>query len=318
MATNHESSQTSKCNTPSPTSSEYSFSDYGSARRLTRKADRVNIKKDEDKGDGDDFRLDLDFDRDDDEDGTHEILVQEPYHEHENVNVCDDSILDLDFDKDDQLDTHEIIVQEPCQVFHELDIEIEDHDDNKQALEPTSSINFSDKEKALDEWGFDATLLLGSIEPIITIVPNDMPTISSDPSSNDERDEDNVSNCVSEESTQSSDASCFESSQELNDSNYVHSQIPNFAPSNSKRISKPPCDRFVTYTIESMIDDDDDDEDDDVDDDDDEHDDDDDVDDEEANVEYDDDDDEEEEDDDDEEEDEEYVQRKKCFKRKRI
>ena len=343
MATNHASSQTSKCNTPSPTSSEHSFSDYGSARRLTRKADRVNTKKDNDKSeDGDDFRLDLDFDRDDDKDDTQGILVQEPHQEHvDKANDVLDTILDLDFDRVEQHDTREVNVQWTCQVtpfhendVHELDIEFDAHEnhDDKQALEPTSSVKFGDEEKALDEWGFDEAILLRSIEPNVNIVPNDILTISSDHNSNDDSDEeDDVSKCVSEDSDQSSDAPCFESSQELNESNYVHSQVPNFAPSNSKRISKPPCDRFVSYTTKSMIDDDDD-EDDDVGDIDanDDHEDDDDDDDDDDNNEDDDNDDEDDDDedvdyfndDDDhveegEEEDEEHVQRWRSFKRKR-
>jgi len=328
MATKHETSQASKCNTPSPTSSD-SFSDYGSARRLTRKADRVNITKHEDNEDGDenDFRLDLDFDRRDDE-----------Y----------DSILDLDFERVDQHDTHVIIEGEPmtpryAHDIHELDNGLDTHDDHndKQALAPTSA-NISEVGKALDEWGFDESILLGSIERDMIVVPPSILIVPSDSSSNDESDEDgahvskdgaHVSNYVSEES---SDAPSLESSQELNESNFVHSQVPNFAPSNAKRISKPPCDRFVTYTIESMDDDDDENDDehehDASDDDDDDHDNDDEHDDEhdddydDANDDDDEHDDElvvhtsddDDDDDGDDDEDKEDIESNKCRKRKRV
>ena len=191
--------------------------------------------------------MDLDFDRDDDEDDTQGILVKEPHQEHvHKANVLEndilDKVLDLDFDRVDVQQTRQ------GSPFHEndvseLDIEFDAHEnhDDKPTLEPTLSVKFGDEEKALDEWGFDEAILLS------------------------------VSKCLSEDSDQSSDTPCFESSQE-NESNYVHSQVPNFAPSNSKRISKPPCDRFVSFTTESMIDDDDDDDDDDDNDDDDDED----------------------------------------------
>ena len=277
----------SKCTTPSPSSLD-SFSDYGSARRLTRKKDRVN-KQDaiDDDGYEDEFVLDLDFDRVDkfDHPSEHDSSPQD---------------LDLHLNKVDTFD----------------DDHPSGHDIENTSIQASTCA--STQEVVLDEWGFEATHL-SSIALDVTLAQcntlnDDQGNIESedvvdddDESSNECIDEEYVCTNMDDSSSQSSDMFVLESSQEVSASHYVHSQLRDFEPSESKRRSKPPLNRFVTYTHERMLDDDDTNDDDDDDDDNDDDDDD-------TNNDNDDNDDD---DDDDDDDDHDNVNGNKCHKRKR-